>query len=104
MTYNSVLSKIKTSLRIYHTALDQDLADSIAACIADLRMCGVREEKLDISGEPDPLILSAIKLYCKGDYTDDPVKAARYLGGYDSMKACLMMAEGYGYEEAESDE
>ena len=46
----------------------------------------------------------AHKLYCKADYTDDPIKAARYKEGYNQLKACLMMAEGYGYEEAPADE
>ncbi len=101
---DELLSKIKTSLRISHTALDEDVQDTIDACLADLRVCGVRAEKLDTSAEMDPLILNAVKLYCKKEYTDDPVKAARYQGGYDALKSCLMMAEGYGYEEAVSDE
>ena len=101
---DALLSKIKTSLRISHTALDEDVQDTIDSCLADLRLCGVRESKLDLIQEPDPLILNAVKLYCKQAYTDDPVKAARYQGGYDALKSCLMMAEGYGYEEADADE
>ena len=99
-----LLSKIKTSLRISHTALDEDVQDTIDACLADLRVCGVQESKLDATKELDPLVLNAVKLYCKKEYTDDTVKAARYQGGYDALKSCLMMAEGYGYEEAASDE
>lgn len=100
----ALLAKIKTSIRISHTALDEDVADTIEACLADLRVCGVQESKLDASVELDPLILNAVKLYCKKEYTDDTVKAARYQGGYDALKSCLMMAEGYSYEEAETDE
>ena len=99
-----LLSKIKTSLRISHTALDEDVQDTIDACLADLRVCGVQESKLDATKELDPLVLNAVKLYCKKEYTDDTVKAARYQGGYDALKSCLMMAEGYGYEEAVVDE
>ena len=99
-----LLSKIKTSLRISHTALDEDVQDTIDACLADLKVCGVQESKLAVSVDMDPLVLNAVKLYCKKEYTDDPVKAARYQGGYDALKSCLMMAEGYGYEEAASDE
>ena len=101
---NELLSKIKTSLRISHTALDEDVQDTIIACLADLRMCGVQENKLDATKELDPLVLNAVKMYCKKEYTDDPAKATRYQGGYDALKACLMMAEGYGHEEAGSDE
>ncbi len=99
-----LLNKIKTSIRISHTALDEDVDDNITACLADLRVVGVLAEKLDPEQELDPLILSAVKMYCKANYTDDPAKAARFQAGYDSIKASLMMAEGYGYKEAEADE
>ena len=101
---HELLFKIKTSIRISHNKLDEDVQDSIDACIADLRKVGISESKLDTSKELDPLILSAVKSYCKAEYTDDPVKAARYQNGYDALKACLVLAEGYGYEEAVADE
>lgn len=99
----SLLSKIKTSIRIKHTALDEDVSDTIAACLSDLRVCGVLASMLDPSQELDPLVLNAVKLYCKAEYTDDPAKATRYMAGYDGLKSCLMMAEEY-IEEAVSDE
>jgi hypothetical protein len=49
-------------------------------------------------GEGDPLILNAVKLFCKASYTDDTGKAVAYQARYDAMKSCLMMAEGYGGE------
>ena len=101
---SDLLQKIKTSLRISHDKLDSDVQDTIDACLADLRLCGVKETKLDPAKDLDPLILNAVKLYCRKEYTDDPVKAARYQEGYDSLKACLKMAEGYGYEGAGADE
>ena len=95
-----LLSKIKTHIRIRHTVLDDDVQDTIDACIQDLRTVGILESKLDTSGEEmDPLILQAIKMKCKAEYSEDPAKAARYQAGYDNMKACLMMAEGYGWED-----
>ena len=98
-----LLAKVKTSLRISHTALDTDVADNIEACINDLRVCGILGSKLDTTQELDPLILNAVKLYCKAEYTDDPAKAARFQQSYDALKSCLMMAEGYGWEEAADD-
>lgn len=89
----SILSKIKTNLRISHTVLDEDVEDTIAACLADLEVCGVLDPQTD-----DPLILNAIKLYCRAEYTDDNGKAASYMARYDALKSCLMMAEGYGGE------
>lgn len=29
------------------------------------------------------------------EYTDDPAKAAAYMGRYEKLKGCLMLAEGY---------
>ena len=93
-----LLAKIKTSLRINHSALDTDVADTISACLADLRVCGILPDVTDEAKELNPLILNAVKIYCKAEYTDEPAKAARYKEGYNQLKACLMMAEGYGWE------
>lgn len=90
-----LLQKIKTSLRISHSKLDDDVTDSIEACLRDLKVCGVQ-----VTGATDPLILNAIKLYCKAAYTDDTGKAAAYQERYDALKSCLMMAEGYRAEVA----
>ena len=98
----ALLAKIKTSIRIKHTALDEDVTDNIHACLADLRKVGILESKLDTSVELDPLILHAVKLFCKAEHTDDPAKAARFREGYDGLKASLMDTEEY-IEEAESD-
>ena len=87
-----MLNKIKTSLRISHVLLDEDIQSDIDACLKDLEVCGVAANK------EDPLILSAVKLWCKAAYTDDPVKAAAYQERYNAQKACLMMASGYRAE------
>ena len=93
-----MLEKIKLALRIKHTALDEDIQADIDACMADLKVCGVV-----YAPEDDPLIFNAVKLWCRSIYTDDTVKGAEYLRRYEAMKACLMMAEGYG-READADE
>lgn len=92
------LESIKQALRITHTKLDADIQTDIEACIADLRLCGIVH-----AAEDDPLMLNAVKLWCRSLYTDDPAKGAEYLRRYEAMKACLMMAEGYG-REAEADD
>jgi hypothetical protein len=85
-----LLQKIKVSLRISHAALDEDIADTIDAALADLETCGVVVPQGD-----DPLVLNAVKLYCKAAYTDDTGKAAAYMERYNALKACLMMAGDY---------
>lgn len=89
----TTLENIKQSLRISHSKLDEDIQADIDACMADLRLVGIVHR-----GQEDPLIGNAIKLWCRSLYTDDPAKGAEYLRRYNALKACLMMAEGYGWE------
>lgn len=91
---DTLLPKIKTALRINHSVLDDDIQSDIDACIADLAVCGVTYAPVS-----DPLIFNAVKLYCKAIYTDDTTKGAEYLRRYEALKSCLMMAEGYGWED-----
>ena len=91
---DSILNKIKLALRISHTKLDEDIQADIDACLLDLEVCGVAYAPVD-----DPLIFNAIKLWCRSIYTDDSVKGAEYLRRYEALKSCLMMAEGYGWED-----
>lgn len=92
MANDNLLLKIKTALRITHTKLDEDIQSDIDACLADLEVCGVQ-----FAPTSDPLILNAIKLWCRAIYADDVAKATEYRARYDSLKACLMTAEGYGW-------
>lgn len=93
MASQITIDKVKTDLRISHNAMDEDIMDTIDACLQDLRICGV-----DHPEETDPAILNAIKLWTRAAYTDDTSKAAAYTERYNAMKATLMMAEGYGWE------
>lgn len=92
---SDTLTKIKLAIRRSHNKLDEDLQADIDACIADMRAVGITGPK---AVESDPLFYSAIKLYCKSVDTDDPAKSAEWLRRYEELKACLMMAEGYGWE------
>lgn len=94
----TTLEKIKQTLRISHNKLDEAIQADIDGTMADLQLVGVKYK-----GEEDPLIFNAIQLRCRSLYTDDPVKAAKWEERYAALKACLMMAEGYGWE-ADGDE
>lgn len=96
MAIDSILVlKIKNNIRIKHTALDDDIEDTIRTALDDLAVCGVKVPPADDSQDMDPLILNAVKLFCKVEYTDDPAKVTIYQNRYNSLKSCLMMAEGY---------
>ena len=92
----TTLENIKLAIRISHSKLDDDIQANIEACMADLRICGVV-----YAVESDPLILNAIKLYCRALYTDDTLKASEYMRRYESLKACLIVAEGYGWRDSD---
>ena len=92
----TTLEKIKLAIRRSHDKLDTDLQADIDACLADLKSVGITGSK---AVESDPLIFNAIKLWCRSLYTDDTARGAEYLRRYESLKACLMMAEGYGWVE-----
>ena len=85
------LAKIKLAIRRSHSKLDEDLQADIDACLADLKACGVI-----YAGEDDPLVFNALKLWCRSLDTDDVAKSAELMQRYEKLKACLMMAEGYG--------
>lgn len=91
------LTKIKLALRISHSVLDDDIRADVEACLADLKAARIIDPK-----DTDPLIFNAIKLWCKSLYTDDTVKAAQYLERYESLRGCLQMAEGYGWQDEEA--
>lgn len=90
----TTLTKIKLSLRISHSALDEDIQADIEACLADLKAARIINPD-----DTDPLIFNAIKLWCKASYTDDPTKSALYMQRYESLRGCLQMAEGYGWKD-----
>lgn len=92
----TTLEKIKQAIRRTHSKLDEDLQADIDACLADLKLHGVI-----YAPDDDPLIFNAIKLYCKSTTTDDTAKAADWLRRYEALKACLMIAEGYGWRAAD---
>lgn len=86
---DTLLEKVKKGIRRSHDKLDDDLLDDIHACLADLGVCGVA------ATTSDPLIINAVKLYCRSTNTDDPAKSAEWLRRYESLKASLMMASEY---------
>jgi hypothetical protein len=95
-----MIKKIKLAIRTSHDKLDDDIQADIDACLADLRVCGI----VHADEQTDPLIFNAVKLWCRSLYTDDTAKAAEWMKRYESLKSCLMNAEGYGWKEETADD
>lgn len=87
-----MLDFAKKCLRIRrdNTAFDDEVADLIAACKADLRKHGV----VKIS-ESDPLIKQAVKLYCKGNFGYSGDDAERFQKSYESLANSLSLCGDY---------
>lgn len=55
-----MLNKIKKSMRISHSQLDDDIQGNIDACLLDLKRVGIPNPDTT-----DALILKAVEMYCK---------------------------------------
>lgn len=87
-----LLNKVKTCLRIDDTYLDEDIQDTIDAAFNDLKLCGIMQSKIV---ETDPLILRAVKIFCKAEYSVDEKEAARYRQSYEMLRDHLSMSMDY---------
>lgn len=90
MQREDTIAKVKASLRIRHTALDEELNDQIEACLNDLQLLGIPADEGDVT------ILNAIKLWCRAWNTEDVDRAVKYTEMYGQQKTFLMMSHGYG--------
>ena len=86
-----LLDKIRETLRITHNKLDNEIQDMIDACKNDMIISGI--SKID---EEDPLVLQAIKVYCKREYESDMNKRDRYDLAYDSIIKHMGLTKEYG--------
>lgn len=94
-----LLDKVKLALRIDDIDLDDDIQDTIDAATADLKLCGILENKIT---ETDPLILRAIKTFCKAEFSTDVNEAERYKESYAMIRNHLALSIDYTTEVATS--
>ncbi|MDU4787666.1 MAG: head-tail connector protein [Clostridium sp.] len=85
-----MLEKVKLSLRIKSSKLDDEINDLIEACKIDLSIGGVRKIKDD-----DPIIQRAIIVYCKANFGLDNKDSEKYQKSYDLLKQSLSLCGDY---------
>ncbi|MFP3666554.1 head-tail connector protein [Priestia sp. SIMBA_032] len=85
-----MIEKVRKSLRISHTALDDDIQDLIDAALMELQLSGIK--KLD---ESDPLIIRAVTVYCKAEFGFDNPDAERFRASFESLRNHLSLAGDY---------
>lgn len=93
-----MLSKIKSSLRVDGIDFDGEIQDLIDAAKADLILSGVDESKVK---DADPIIIRAVTVYCKSNFTSDDKEAERYQKSYDMLKSHMTLCTEYTTPEIE---
>lgn len=88
-----MLEKIKSSLRVKSNSLNSEIQDLIDSAKLDLKILGVT--KID---EEDPLIIQAIKIYCKANFGLDNKDSEKYQKSYDMLKQHLSLCGEYNVE------
>lgn len=86
-----ILSKVKLAIRRTHSKLDDDLRADIDACLQDMKRGGIESPDTQ-----DPLVLAAIKMYCRSTTADDPADGAAYLQRYEQMRDGMALSGLYG--------
>lgn len=84
-----MLAAVKENLRITTNALDTDLQDDIDAALMDLKRVGI-----DTSDQSQPLIIKAVKLYCRWQQ-DYMGKGEQYYKAYTGLMQALSLAGDY---------
>ena len=90
-----MFEKIKLALRIDGTDLDQEIQDNIDAAKADLILCGVLAIKVV---DTDPIIVRAIKTFCKAEFSSDDKEATRLKESYEALRNHLCLSVEYTQE------
>lgn len=94
-TYNlfgndeTILCRVKMSLRIKTEAFDEEIQDLIIMAISDMSLIGINCGCCD-----DPLILQAVITYVKMNF-GEPGDYNRLKASYDEQKAQLKNSEQY---------
>ena len=89
-----LIDSVKTTLRISHNKLDDDISQHISACLDDMKRLGIAipdnvEDVADM-----PLLFSAVKIYCMAQF-DFLNKGEQYKKGYESLRDTLSLSSNY---------
>lgn len=85
-----MLESIKLALRIKSSAFDIEIIDLMQAAKLDLSISGIKN-----INEEDPLILQAVKTYCKANFSMDNKDSEKYERSYDMLKQHLALCGDY---------
>lgn len=89
------IDKIRPALRVDDNSMDEDIQDTINACISDMVLSGISQTK---ANSDDALILRAVKNFCKSEFSSDDKESQRYRDAYESLKIHLCLSQDYTVE------
>lgn len=96
----ALIDDIKICVKIDGTESDADLKTTIEACKSDMELHGVHQSRIV---DTDPIIVRAIKLYCKADISSDANESVRYQTSYEKLRDHLSLTE-YAEEKVTTEE
>ncbi|MGN6713420.1 phage head-tail connector protein [Anaerocolumna jejuensis] len=89
------IDKIRKAVKFDDDSMDEDIQDTIDACISDMVISGVSQAK---ASSDDKLILRAVKCFCKSEFSSDDKESQRYRDAYESLKIHLCLSKDYKAE------
>lgn len=93
----AILDDVKLALRISHSVLNTEITAQIAYAKAEMERVGIDPDAID---DTDPLILEAIKTYCKYNLAAEDKKDG-YFTSWQYQLDCLRRSTRYKLEVAE---
>lgn len=89
-----LIDDVKTTLRISHDKLDDDISQHISACLDDMKRLGIAVPDDIEEVANNALLFSAVKIYCMAQY-DFLNKGEQYKKGYESLRDTLSLSSNY---------
>lgn len=93
----SLLDEMRMELRVTTDYTDSEITRKIAAAIADMRRCGVKEALLD-EANLHPLVMEAIAMYCHAYYgMDNATERPQFIEAYNRVLCDLLNSKANEY-------
>lgn len=92
-----LLTTLCRAVRSSADSTKSEVKELAEACVVDLNLAGVYVEK-KLS---DPIVVQALKLYCKGNYGyDSETDVRKFQEGYEHLKISMSLSGDYSKKEA----
>ena len=87
----ALIDDVRSSVRVMTDLTDDELEVYIQAALAEMRRVGVRDELLEME-ELDPLVKSAVIMYCKANYGFDTAMGPTFWSWFNNTVTALKLS------------